>query len=84
MKAILVIEMPKDCVECNQFAFECCHTMKREIERENIVQCKRPSWCPLRPMPEKIDIPFKGRANGIFTKCRGWNACVDAILGETE
>lgn len=48
MKAILVIDMPTDCVKCNQFAFECCHAMKREIENECIVQCKRPSWCPLK------------------------------------
>lgn len=54
MKAILVVDMPSDCVKCNQFAFDCCHAIKREIERENIVQCTRPDWCPLKPMPQPI------------------------------
>ena len=54
MKAILVIDMPNECIECNQFVFECCHAMKRQIEHENIVQCKRPSWCPLKPIPDKV------------------------------
>ena len=80
MKAILMIEMPEDCVECNQFAFECCHTMKREIERENIVQCKRPSWCPLRPMPQKKNTDF--HPNIVYAN--GWNDCLKTILGETE
>ena len=50
MKAILVIDMPNDCVGCNQFVFECCHTMRRDIDKECITQIKRPSWCPVKPI----------------------------------
>ena len=80
MKAILVIDMPNECIECNQFVFECCHAMKRQIERENIVQCKRPSWCPLRPLPNKIIERGKWISEEYQ---KGWNAYREAV-GETE
>lgn len=85
MKAILVIDMPSDCVGCNQFAFECCHAMKRDIDKECITQIKRPSWCPLKPMPNKKEIQNE---NGYYDLSQllyeGWNACLEEITGETE
>jgi len=84
MKAILMFDMPTECVKCNQFAFECCHAMKREIERENIVQCKRPSWCPVKPIPNRIDWLENGYNAEWILFSTGWNACLDEILGETE
>lgn len=51
-KAILVIdEMPNDCYECN-FAIDLCHGTIPPQEYYN----KRPSWCPLKPMPEKLHV----------------------------
>ena len=46
MKAILVIDMPKGCCECN-CAIDLCHGTIPSQEWYN----KRPSWCPLKPMP---------------------------------
>ena len=54
-KAILVIDMPESCDKCPlMFRHEeerCCMP-----EGRNSFTTK-PSWCPLKPMPEKIDIP---------------------------
>lgn len=78
MKAILVIKLPE------QTDIKNLLVSYRVFDRanKNHEVMKGAKW--LIPMPEKIDIPFKGRANGYFTKCRGWNACIDKILGETE
>ena len=79
MKAILVIDMPESCTSCllgiyNKKWF--CLDTNKDIDvtdRYNI-----PDWCPLKPMPKRafIDqgVPFN----------EGWNACLDAITGETE
>jgi hypothetical protein len=54
----------------------------------------RPNWCPLKPAPEKIDIPdfddtVKAKSDNAFEvgaymydrgNCRGYNACIDKIL----
>ena len=45
MKAILVIDMPKNCIECE---IQCEHCY---IGYED-----RPSLCPLKPMPEKVEV----------------------------
>lgn len=49
MKAILVIDMPKNCAECKLMYLQgigeaICNAVDWE---------ERPSWCPLRPMPMK-------------------------------
>lgn len=64
-KALLVMDMPKSCVNCI-FCFEiaegteaCCTIVSeqdnedkyREI-KEDYCQCK-PYWCPLKPIPDK-------------------------------
>lgn len=46
----------------------------------------RPSWCPLRPLPERKDegsvlkpLPFE-----VYMYRYGFNECLDEIVGETE
>ena len=61
MKAVLVIEMPHDCVYCpcwrggnDEFPFDDCTALQRPLtveERDN-----KPDWCPLKPMPEKREL----------------------------
>ena len=73
MKAILVIDMPEACADG-------CPVMCRARGINH-----RPTWCPLRPLPEKIDIS----EDELYEKqymCfeGGWNACLDEITGETE
>ena len=85
MKAILVIDMPKGCCECN-CAIDLCHGTIPSKEWYN----KRPSWCPLRPMPNDYPPYEKTRKQDFYTEEefdayeKGWNDCIDSILGETE
>lgn len=82
-KAILVIDdMPTKCIKCSQFAFECCHAMKREIGYENIVQCKKPSWCPLKPMPHKMRTDADDIEEDSYFQ--GWNDCIEEIENESK
>lgn len=61
-KAILVMDMPRGCGYC-----ACCgikdytdmhECQLKDEEVEEIVQAelRRPSWCPLKEMPNKIDV----------------------------
>ena len=72
-KAILVIDMPEGCTECN-CAIDLCHGTIPSQEWYK----KRPSWCPLRPMPEQMSW---GHATDYIY---GWNDCLDEITGETD
>ena len=88
-KALLVMDMPENCVDCN-FCFEidegteaCCTIVRepdnddsyREI-KEDYCQCK-PDWCPLKPVPEKKLVVL----DSLDCYGNGWNACIDAITG---
>lgn len=86
MKAILVLnEMPNNCEECN--------IIYLQGHGESICDSgdwsKRPSWCPLRPLPKKMPMRdeaefYLGYMNG-KTKYlgfnEGYNACLEDILG---
>ena len=84
-KAVLVIEMPQDCVYCpcwrvgsDEFPHDDCTAMQRPLTNEE--EMKRPSWCPLRPLPEKRDVPEGGFIT-LAELAVGWNACIDEITG---
>lgn len=88
MKAILVIDMPDCCDECHLKVESvhcydaCCITGSKIISSYG----KFP-WCPLKPMPEKVEILTDKKSCDIMdwydlgTK-RGYNACIDKIMGE--
>ena len=78
-KAILVIDMPKACADG-------CPVMCRARGINH-----RPTWCPLRPLPQKKDVnlpndrvwskdEIMAYTHGISV---GYNECLDD-LGETE
>lgn len=81
MKAILVLdEMPKSCTDCPLINEEWSKCM---VEWRNEDDEKRPSWCPLRPLPYKksyVDY-FIDRSNGNENRSywAGWNACIKEI-----
>lgn len=88
-EAILVINlMPKSCDEC-KFETEalncgkpmCVATPHRRERIED--DSTKPSWCPLRPLPQRIE---QGYPTDDYTigKADGWNACLAEITGETE
>lgn len=85
MKAVLVIDMPMDCYECPCSNEGCylCQIRRRLLEDD--FQDRRPSWCPLRPLPQKKG--KHGELHEYDTDIHyeiGWNDCIDEIVGETE
>lgn len=99
-KAILVIDMPNDCLYCpcmrhniedDGTMWDDCKVALRPLtveERDN-----KPTWCPLIEMPKKIEysllfdtdeINGEHKPNTNFYTKIGYNACVDEILGEKE
>ena len=72
MKAILILEMPKNCAECKIINFMCSAVDWEE----------RPTWCPLRPIPKKAKRNvMKGTACEEFQSLydEGWNDCIEEI-----
>ena len=102
-KAILVIDMPKCCDECpffsinysDNFATGCCSIMPIWVINIMDSTAGRQDWCPLKPMPEKIEVPpfddtIKAKNEnaeevGMYMydrgHYRGYNICLDKILG---
>lgn len=85
-KAVLVMDMPGSCFGCNF-----CHINSSggedrcqafEVSRAvNSETYEKPSWCPLRELPEKIPDLEHGYENVEKSIIRiGWNACLDMIL----
>ena len=82
MKAILVLEMPSSCLQC-EFSIDddfTCFCIVNSMECSTV---KRPDWCPLKPMPEKKD-EMKACVNSQYSYAVGYNACIDEILGYKE
>lgn len=77
MKAILVIDMPNECIECPCFYdyLYCKANMKADV-----LDDERPSNCPLKPMPQKKEIDWSD-SFGKYNYKKGYNKCIDEILG---
>ena len=91
MKAILVIDMPKNCITCPyRFSkwneevgtFHICSICDERLREEDFGE-NRADFCPLKHMPHKRE------AIGILNdyergKILGFNSCLKIILGEEE
>lgn len=85
MKAILVIDMPDMCLNCDLYAFQGCYPLQRRIDRDGLKMVDKPDWCPLKPMPKKFEAPeIYELWNTDSEYFNGWNDCIDTITGETE
>lgn len=97
MKAILVIDMPTECIECpfcRVFAddklTETHCTWMATTNKDGINT--RAEWCPLKPLPQKKEVKgdyYKQREiatdiNELIDFDKGYNACLDEILGEKQ
>lgn len=94
-KAVLVMDMPIDCMSCSlchkgeliyrgDFLYKqtyMCIAMPEEVEEFYLedVFCDKPSWCPLRPVPEKKD-PKNTVFDTDYNYDLGYNTCIDEIL----
>jgi hypothetical protein len=79
MKAILVIDMPSNCLDCPcEYDYMRCKATNYKLDYVN-ADTERQSWCPLKPLPHKLQADWY--TNGYK---EGFNACLDEITGETE
>ena len=78
------MDMPSSCSNCpcsgNNYGYNECELKGKRLAVEDIYE-KRPSWCPLRELPEKANHP-DWCDGGRYDK--GYNACIDEILGDKE
>ena len=79
-KAILVMDMPESCSECNLYKDGYCQS-KLKYTYGRIDEC-RASFCPLREVPQKKDTKYSPTRNPYITE--GYNACIDEILKGAE
>lgn len=99
-KAILVIDMPKCCSECrflnDNYDYPECIVTGETRGYTFRTREQKMDKCPLKPVPEKIDVPnwddnIKAKNKnaeevGMYMydrgHYRGYNICIDKILGE--
>lgn len=84
-KAVLIMDMPERCADCplrnsEKTSYVCCYLTLKNISSTDYYD-KKPDWCPLRELPEKIP-ELKSGYEDLSTSIRrvGWNACLDEIL----
>lgn len=79
-KAILVMDMPDDCFECN-FCVELSAQDRCVAAGKRIFTLEKPDWCPLKQLPEKLEgndsIKYQW---GEYED--GWNHCIDCLIDE--
>lgn len=82
-KVVLVLDkMPESCYLGCPLQSEHVCGMKNETVSDFLGEKERPKWCPLKPIPEKINNlsvrndKNASRANGFMD---GFNACIDEI-----
>lgn len=90
-KAVLVMDMPESCGQCNFTDFGAdgiltCICIDDYMELEDDMDKRRPDWCPLRELPEKMKVCGKyPQPDGITPSYKvGWNSCLDEILEERK
>lgn len=95
-KAVLVMDMPIDCMSCSlchkgeliyrgDFLYKqtyMCIARPEEVEEFYLkdVFGDKPSWCPLRPVPEKKRV-MNDMCDRVHFHNKGYNSCIDEILG---
>lgn len=88
MKSILVIDTPKTCKECPCQMMLVCVPADEDIDEYVDPNTTMPEWCPLRPLPEVRDTHCHydnwELDRIINSQNRGWNWCIDEIMGEKE
>lgn len=90
-KAILVIDTPDKCLDCNLCVLDMdgslsCYYNKREICSDVGENNSRPNWCPLKPLPEKKEyiVPIDNVESQKDIIAVGWNACLREIVGRNK
>lgn len=93
-KSILVIDTPSCCGGCpcckkqednwGDIAWAECYNGKSVYDYYDV---GRPDWCPLKPLPQR-KMPKFGEAYPqsmvLIDRWKGYDECLDDILGDTE
>lgn len=87
-KAIFVIDMPENCNEC-PLEIDVDHVLGANICRGcekysyNSNSNIKPDFCPLKPLPEKMEVcGTYGKGHIPASYKIGWNACIEEMLKE--
>lgn len=85
-KAILVIETPDKCLDCDLHVLDMdgsisCYYNKKEICNNVGENNSRPNWCPLKSLPERKEyiVPIDNVESQKDIIAVGWNACLREI-----
>lgn len=85
MKAVLITDMPDNCLDCKYCGWSnrnedkrACMLMEGWFFNEDVSE-KRSVLCPLKPMPHELQAEWY--TDGYK---EGFNACLEEITGETE
>ena len=84
MKAILAMDMPENCDYCS-LEYDIQGYWKANIcrgcGRQNPERTEKPEWCPLKAMPEKMEVCGRyPQKDGVTPSYKiGWNACIDKV-----
>jgi hypothetical protein len=90
-KSILIIDTPKSCTDCRLkrglYCGENGNSLYEYIHYDESLNDK-PSWCPLKPLPQKKEITESMVLNQHYQDLvnyhGGWNNCIDEILGGND
>ncbi len=94
VKAVLVMDMPKDCLHCklrmcihnrDKYYQHCGldtdgYCLESFFKSEDLKEGFISEQCPLKPMPEKKEPDSE--SDSVYFEALGWNACIDAICGK--
>lgn len=87
-KSVLVLDTPENCISCSisrdcsdilETCTFCPITGKCVLDKEAETI---PDWCPLKPLPEKMDSLYFTRGGKSPDYKMGWNDCLNAIKGD--
>lgn len=84
-KSVLVIDTPKNCMECHLLTLlmiggkPTCMATRNHVYSDKL-KSEKPEWCPLMDLPEKDTgiYPTNTVDSGY---AEGWNTCLDEITG---
>ena len=94
-KAVLVIDMPEHCDDCPLRVlwakYHCVVNGKYCGDEDGYYSSlTKPSWCPLKSLPEKKETSYQLDTLNVRIQWQGntfregWNACIDEIVRGDE
>jgi hypothetical protein len=80
---MLIMDMPTKCIEC-PFCTEEEECLAFDVNTIEVdILAYKPTWCPLREVPQKKEISCIDTTHHRHVK-QGFNMCIDEILGECK